>query len=228
MAQRPTRGSGVPPLGKAQQSARRARRGTPPPIKRGVPWGVVATVTALVVGGGGILAYAVTNQGSGFTDPLEAADKDVAGVARYDGLQQGHRDGVLNYPQDPPAGGPHNGVWSTCEGNVYGAPVAKENAAHSLEHGAVWVTYRPDLPKADVAKLAGLVEGTSYRLMSPYPGLKDAISLQAWGRQLKLASVDTKRAESFLKAYTNGPQAPEKGATCSGGTQATGAVPGGA
>lgn len=228
MAQRPTREAGAPPSGSPTGSARRARRRPPPPVKKAFPWGVVATVIVLVVGLGGILTYAVSNQGSGFTDPLEAADKGVDGVKTYDGLKQDHKDGVLTYAQDPPSGGPHNSVWSTCEGNVYAAAVPKENATHSLEHGAVWLAYRPDLPKADIARLAGLVEGTSYRLMSPYPGLKDPVSLQAWGRQLKLSSVDTKRAEQFLQAYTNGPQAPEKGAPCSGGTPTTGVTPAGA
>ncbi|MEJ7702508.1 MAG: DUF3105 domain-containing protein [Geodermatophilaceae bacterium] len=38
---------------------------------------------------------------------------------------------------------------------------------HSLEHGAVWVAYRSDLPAADVAALAVLVDGVDYTMMSP-------------------------------------------------------------
>lgn len=172
-----------------------------------------------------ILVYAVTNQGSGNANPLELADGKVKGVSVQEGLKQGHKQGVLIYPQDPPVGGEHNPVWSTCGGNVYAAAIPKENATHSLEHGAVWLTYRPDLPKEDVDALGRLVNNTTYRLMSPYPGLKDAVSLQAWGRQLTLKSIDIKRIVTFLGAYTDGPQAPEKGAPCSGGTAATGTSP---
>lgn len=201
------------------------RRRTPPPVKKPFPWGVAATAAVLVLLLGGILVYAVVNAGAGYVDPLKAADNKVPGVVKFDKLSQGHKGGILPYPQSPPVGGEHNGVWSQCNGNVYTQEIPKENAVHSLEHGAAWVTYRPDLPKADVAKLADLVQGTSYRLMSPYPGLKEAVSLQAWGRQLQVQSVTDPRIKAFLEAYTNGPQAPEKGATCSGGTTATGSAP---
>jgi hypothetical protein len=105
-------------------------------------------------------------------------------------------------------------------GSVYDAAIANENAVHSLEHGAVWITYRPDLPAAQVAALKAKVTGNSFRMMSPYPGLKTPISLQAWGRQIFVNSASDPKVDKFLAAYTQGPQAREN-SVCQG-TSATG------
>ena len=61
------------------------------------------------------------------------------------------------------------------------------------------------------------VEGNAYRMLSPYPGLKSPISLQAWGRQIFVDSASDAKVDKFLEAYTQGPQAPETG-TCEGNT----------
>ena len=69
---------------------------------------------------------------------------------------------------------------------------------HSLEHGAVWITYNPDAaqPTADIATLAKLVDGRSGRLLSPYAGLGSTISLQSWNHQLSVDSVDRRAGAS--------------------------------
>ena len=68
-----------------------------------------------------------------------------------------------------------------------------------LEHGAVWITYNPDLPKVDVDKLAAKVSGYNYTLMTPYAGLKKPISLQSWGYQMFFDSADDPKIDTFLK-----------------------------
>ena len=90
---------------------------------------------------------------------------------------------------------------------------------HSLEHGAVWITYRPGLDAAEVKTLTELAQGNAYRLLSPYPGLKSPISLQAWGRQVFVDKASDKKVEQFLDAYTSGPQAPERNASCEGSAE---------
>jgi hypothetical protein len=94
--------------------------------------------------------------------------------------------------------------------------IRHENAVHSLEHGAVWITYDPDtVSDADVATLAELVEGESGRLLSPYVGLDSPISLQSWNHQLKVDSADDIRVKQFadLMTYASG-EFPEPGASC--------------
>jgi hypothetical protein len=85
-----------------------------------------------------------------------------------------------------------------------------------MEHGAVWVTYRPDLAQADVTKLRDLVHGKPYVLLSPYPNLPSPVVASAWGLQLKLDKADDARLAQFISEYANGPQNPEPGAPCSG------------
>jgi hypothetical protein len=216
MANRPSssRPSSRPPAGRGGAQAGGRRRTPPPPVKKPFPWGVAAVSTVLGLLLAGILAYAVTNQGAGFIDPLKAADNKVPGVLKYKEARD-HVAGTVSYPQSPPAGGKHNSVPQTCQ--VYTSAIANEHAVHSLEHGAVWITYRPDTSAAQVSELATKVTGNSYRMLSPYPGLKSAISLQAWGRQIFVNSASDSKVDKFLNAYTQGPQAPENG-VCQGNT----------
>jgi predicted small secreted protein len=137
-----------------------------------------------------------------------------AGVTSYSNLSRDHTKEPVDYPQSPPVGGPHNPIWQNC--GFYSKPVRDENAVHSMEHGAVWITYRPDLPKDRVEKIKSLTQ-KSYVLASPYPSLPAPLVASAWGKQLKLDSTNDPRLEQFVRAYRQGPQTPEPGAPCRGG-----------
>jgi Protein of unknown function (DUF3105) len=121
----------------------------------------------------------------------------------------------VDYAQTPPVGGEHNPVWQNC--GFYDEPVANENAVHSLEHGAVWITYSPDLPQDQVDVLRDLAHSQTYVLVSPYPDLPSNVVASAWGKQLSLQSADDPDLERFVRAYRQGPQTPEPGAVCTGG-----------
>lgn len=202
----------------------RARGRKPAPVKKPFPWGFAVGVAVLVLFLGSILGYAATHVGIGDHASLAYARTQVASLQNTSDLSANHIDGkFVDYPgqsEDPPVGGNHNPVWQTCQ--VYSAPIASEHVVHSLEHGSVWVTYDPGkLSSADVATLKKVVGDDPYHLMSPYPGLKSAISLQAWGEQLFVDKVSDKRIKKFLTLFTQGPQSPEKSATCTGGTTDT-------
>ena len=85
-------------------------------------------------------------------------------------------------------------------GDVYTSQIANEQAVHALEHGAVWITYKPDLPQDQIDKLASRVRDVEFTMMSPYPGLDSAISLQAWGYQLKVDNANDGRIDEFISA----------------------------
>nr|WP_235174684.1 DUF3105 domain-containing protein [Tomitella biformata] len=156
-----------------------------------------------------------------FAPSIENPDPStgIAGVVSIDYPAGDHvaAPQTVAYDQSPPFGGPHDQAWATCTGVVYPSPVRNENAVHSLEHGAVWVTYDPSQLIADeVAALESKIDKVPYALMSPYPGMDTAISLQSWGRQLKLDDVSDERIGQFLTALRQNPNThPEIGASCS-------------
>ena len=211
-----------------------------PPRKPAVPvwaWvaGGVAVLLCCCLGVAGALFYylrAGTEKPVGTTAvaPTGTWQQQLAGidgVRNYlaeGSLSQDHAPGAVVYPQQPPVGGQHNGTWQNCSGTVYDAPIASERAVHSLEHGAVWITYRPDLSDGDVRALAAKVSGREYLMLSPFPGQDAPISLQAWGYQLKVDRADDPRVDRFIHAARVN-AAPEFGAPCSGGTRETGELP---
>ncbi|WP_034385915.1 DUF3105 domain-containing protein [Deinococcus sp. YIM 77859] len=147
------------------------------------------------------------------------AQKGIEGVQTFDYQGGDHRPGSLVYAENPPAGGAHNTLWQNC--GVYDQPLYNEYAVHSLEHGAVWITYRPDLAPEGVAALKALVDGRPYTILSPYEGLPSPVVASAWNAQLAVESPTDERLKAFLDKYEQGPTAPERGAACSGGYSGT-------
>jgi hypothetical protein len=146
-------------------------------------------------------------------------NSDIEGVEEYTALIASHVAGVVDYSPIPPVGGSHNQVWQNC--GVYTAPIVNEHAVHSLEHGAVWITYQPNLPSDQIARLQDITRQSTHRLLSPYVGIDSPIILSSWGYQLKVESVDDPRVMQFIAQYEQGPNTPEPGATCSGGETRT-------
>ena len=147
----------------------------------------------------------------------ETNKPDLSAVKSYP-VTPDHVQTPVTYAQTPPAGGQHNPVWLNCA--TYSTPVPSENAVHSMEHGAVWVTYRPDLPADQVTALKAAMPST-YAVLSPFEGLKAPVVASAWGKQLFLDGVNDPRLEAFIRQYRQGSQAPESGAACTGGSDGT-------
>jgi Protein of unknown function (DUF3105) len=114
-------------------------------------------------------------------------------------------------------GGPHSPVWLRCA--VYTETVPEENAVHSMEHGAIWITYDPALTEDEVQRVSRLQAlKPAYVLVSPFPGLPGKVVASTWGLQLTADSVDDPRLAEFVKEYAGGDQGGEKGADCVGAT----------
>ena len=137
-------------------------------------------------------------------------------VASFSGLSRNHTQAAVHYPQTPPVGGDHNPVWQNC--GFYAQPIHNENGVHSMEHGTVWITYQPNLPKAQVDQLASIARAQTFVLVTPYPGLPAPVVASAWGKQERLHSATDPKLAQFVSSFRQGPQTPEPGAPCTGGT----------
>jgi hypothetical protein len=197
----------IPPSRSTKKAAAR-RAGQP-----AVPWPLVFVgLGALaVVGVVALATYQTVQQRAARTAPIQ-------NVQTFADPGAGHVTAPVTYDVTPPVGGPHYAEWQNC--GIYDQPIPNENAVHSLEHGAVWITYRPDLPADQVVRLRTLVRGRSYALLSPYPDLPAPVVASAWGLQLRVENAGDERLGRFLVKYMQGPQTPEPGAVCYAGVGA--------
>ena len=179
------------------------------------PWGLIAAAVAVVVFAVAVIGYAVVQVNRANENKVESID-EIAGITSVEYPAGQHVTTTVSYAESPPIGGEHDPVWADCTGTVYDVDIRHENAVHSLEHGAVWITYNPDeVSPEEVETLAALVDGESGRMLSPYVGLDSPVSLQSWGHQLKVDSVDDPRIEQFADFLTRNPDFhPEVGASC--------------
>lgn len=126
-----------------------------------------------------------------------------------------HVDGEVDYPTSPGYGGDHNPAWMNC--GVYRQEVVEEMAVHSLEHGAVWLTFHPDkVDAAGIDVLAAFAENATHVLVSPYSAQESPVVATAWGAQSTFDTVDDPGIAEFVSYFQQGPQTPEPGAPCSG------------
>ncbi|MFI5494610.1 DUF3105 domain-containing protein [Actinoplanes sp. NPDC051859] len=232
-----TSGQGKPPAaGNKPGGSRPANKGKGggkgrPPVKPvkvsgGRNWGPIAVAGVVVLIAVGIIGYGVYASVKGGRSWEDRA-ADIEGIVNYREQKnpaidsQEHKDGPQTYLTNPPVGGAHNAVWQNCMGDVYPEPIANEHAVHSLEHGAVWVTYKQGLAADQVDLLKKRVEGKDYMLMSPVANLDKNVSLQAWGYQLKVDSAGDDRIDQFIKDLRlNATKEPN--AACSNGNSTTG------
>ena len=167
----------------------------------------------------GTVTTMVTSDDSELTSSeLLPVEKAVEGLVVVPILNADHvdMDVDVEYSNFPPAGGPHYDIWQNC--GFYNVELRNELVVHSLEHGAVWVTYRSDASPEDLESLVALAERNNYLLVSPYENQQSEIVLSAWSRQLYLNSIDDARFVDFLDLYLGGgPRAQEPGAVCFGG-----------
>ena len=183
---------------------------TPEPRRSHLPV-LLAVLAAVLVLALAVLVPVVVGRVRASLDPAAPANLDAVRV--FEGVHHVHTDSDVDYPTSPPVGGPHDPQWLDC--GVYDAPVRNENAVHDLEHGTVWISYRPGLDEADVGTLTRALPDNG--ILAPYDDLPASVVITVWGRQLRLTGADDPRLEMFLAGFSDGHTAPEPFASCAGG-----------
>lgn len=222
-------GSGAKGKGGANRPGGKGGRTRPQQavVAKPKPWGLIAAAVAVVVFAAAVIGYAVYAVDKSHEDDVTAADQ-IEGVETFDyAAGQQHVSTPVDYTENPPVGGPHDGEWADCTGTVYSVDIRHENAVHALEHGGVWISYDPDVLSADdIQTLADVVDGNNGLLMAPYAGLSTdtdldtPISLQSWNHRLGVTSVDDPRIQQYVDFFTFGTDDdgtslyPEVGASC--------------
>lgn len=126
-----------------------------------------------------------------------------------------HVAGELHDDGEVPAGGAHNEIWQNC--GFYHQEINSENAVHSLEHGAVWISYDPSMSSDGIDALRRFVSRSEKVLVSPVPGQDATIIVTAWGTQLVLDDHTDVRLGQFVNEFSGASSAPEPGGRCTGG-----------
>jgi len=148
--------------------------------------------------------------------PQDIPDERPDGVEEIAVADRSHVEGAVSYDRNPPAGGPHSATPLTC--GVYEFAVPFENTVHSLEHGAVWITYLPDIGDSAIGDLESAARLRSKTILSPNPGQAAPVIATAWGFQLELQDASDIRLRQFVQQFESADTAPEPGASCIGVT----------
>ncbi|HET7478908.1 MAG TPA: DUF3105 domain-containing protein [Rubrobacteraceae bacterium] len=149
------------------------------------------------------------------SDPPQPLPKDPPkGVKLFPATTNETREGKIEYDRDPPTNGDHSPIWQNC--GFYSKPIDNRTAVHSMDHGVVWITYRPNLPAAQVQKLRSYGD-EDYVIVSPYPGLPAPVIATAWRVQLRLDGADDPRLRQFVDQFRISELAPLSGNRCIGG-----------
>jgi len=118
------------------------------------------------------------------------------------------------FDTSPGIGGAHYPFWQNC--GFYDLEAIEGAATHTMEHGAVWITYNADrVSDAELDELRALAAGNSKLLISAYDH-PEKLVLSAWGvqhREDALSPSDAAVSE-FITDWVDNSELPEAGVTC--------------
>ena len=120
-------------------------------------------------------------------------------------------EGPIDYERHPPTNGDHDPLWQNC--GFYEKPIRNRHAVHSMDHGVVWITYRPDLPERQIKSLRPYGK-ENYVIVSPYPGQDAPVMATSWRIQLELNGADDPRLRRFVDQFRISELAPLSGNRC--------------
>lgn len=118
-----------------------------------------------------------------------------------------------DYNSNPPTSGWHYAEWETK--GTYKEQQLDEGLIHNLEHGYIWISYRPDANSEITKQLENFYGFGKKIIVEPRKENDKLIALAAWGRLDKfdpvfsgsLNDTELKRIGDFIDEYINkGPE----------------------
>jgi hypothetical protein len=113
-----------------------------------------------------------------------------------------------DYNSNPPTSGWHYA--QPAETGFYNRELPDEQLVHNLEHGEIWISYRPGLDQTIVNKLKGYVG--IFVIVTERAKNDSDIALAAWGRldgfNVENGVLDEQRIKDFILRYQD--KGPEK------------------
>ena len=162
---------------------------------------IIAAIVIFVIGGIGYL-IATTDQQSSLTGEVieDQGRNHISPGSPHE-----------PYNSNPPTSGPHLSNLQPCD--LYNDEVPDEAVLHSLEHGAIWITYKDKDNSELVGQLREVFEEESAKvILSPRSQNESAIAVASWGRLLKLDEFDKQQILDFIQSNRN--NSPEPLAQC--------------
>jgi hypothetical protein len=133
------------------------------------------------------------------------------GIEVYPATTNDTVEGPIDYERHPPTNGDHDPLWQNC--GFYEEPIEDRHAVHSMDHGVVWITYRPNLPEQQIKSLRPYGK-ENYVIVSPYPGQNAPVTVTSWRVQLELYGADDPRLRRFVNQFRISELAPLSGNRC--------------
>ncbi len=110
------------------------------------------------------------------------------------------------YNSNPPTSG-----WHFAQAAPWGPKteeIPDEILVHNLEHGGIWISYKPDVVSNDVRdKLTAFASTHQRVIVTPRPKNDSAIALTSWQHLLKLDQYDeAKIADFYTRNFNHAPE----------------------
>jgi len=182
---------------KRDRASRASRRAV---VRKAVIGAVSVIALGLLVWGGMILSRgSISAPGESFPDQ---------------GQEHVALDYQFAYNSNPPTSGPHYA--SPANWGVYDYEANDKLFIHNMEHGGVWISYKPSVDTHVVDHLKAIVDefGGSKLVMTPRAADDSDIAVAAWTRLFKISLAggditedQLNQIRAFYKAYKNrGPE----------------------
>jgi len=199
---------------------------------RRVPLLVWMLAVAVIILGAGVWFFTASPAILGEKTMSEGDDlkivpvnKQIEGTVEYKIESRRHTTSgvpVANYNSNPPNSGDH---WSSpAKNGIYDKQLPDEQLVHNLEHGYVWISYKPENKSSEASSGSANVSGASDEVIKELKKIAEAdnwkvileprekndsmIALASWGRVLKMDKPDYDKIKDFIKTYRN--RGPEK------------------